>query len=308
MKWNEQLYHSLAYELKTTYGRQLFRLSLNGGMKCPHRTDTSTGCIFCSAKGSGDFSPSPNLKFEEQFQLAKQQLGPKDQGPPYIAYFQAYTNTFAPLPYLQELYTPVIHHTDVAILSIATRADCLSIETMDYLSQLNQIKPVWVELGLQTIHSKSHQLLKTGFQMESFLSALSYLNKNNISVIVHAILGLPGESHSDIMETIDFIASLPIQGVKLHMLFVQENTELSFLYSNHPFPLYDMEEYASCICDCLERLRPDQVIHRLTGDCPRKELLAPLWTTSKRKTLNRIHQILLERNSYQGKYTRGYKK
>ena len=301
MKWNEQRYHSLTYELKTIYGRQIHRLSLNGGMWCPNRTDTSSGCIFCSAAGSGDFTPSPHQPMELQFQKARMQLGNKDGGPPYIAYFQAYSNTYAPLSNLRTLYDEIIKRPDVAILSIATRPDCLSFEIVEYLAELNQIKPVWVELGLQTIHEKSHQFLQTRFQMEQFNKSISLLNQHHIKVIAHVILGLPFETYSDHMATANFIAAQPIQGVKIHMLYIQKNTELAYYYKKHPFSIYTMDEYASLTCDFLERLNPNQVIHRLTGDCSRSELIAPLWSLQKRQTLNRIHQILTERNSYQGK-------
>lgn len=301
MKWNEQRYHSLAYELKTTYRRQLYRLSLDGGMWCPNRTDTSSGCIFCSASGSGDYTPSPYQSMDAQFLAARARLGAKDPGPPYIAYFQAYSNTYAPLDKLKELYDSVIHRPDVAILSIATRPDCLSPEIIDYLGELNQIKPVWIELGLQTIHEKTHLFLQTEFKMKPFLHVLSELNHHQITVIAHVILGLPFETYYDNMETMDFIAAHPIQGVKIHMLYIQQHTELANYYRQHPFSLFTQEEYTTCVCDCLEHLRPDQVIHRLTGDCDRNELVAPIWTLSKRQTLNQIHQILTIRDSFQGK-------
>ena len=301
MKWNEQRYHSLVYELKTIYNRQLYRLSLDGGMWCPNRTDTCSGCIFCSASGSGDNTPSPYQPMDEQFLAARARLGTKDPGPPYIAYFQAYSNTYAPLSKLKELYDSVIRRPDVAILSIATRPDCLSLEIMNYLGELNKIKPVWIELGLQTIHEKTHAFLKTDFQMNTFLQVLSELNNRHITVITHVILGLPFETYHDNIETIDFVASHPIQGVKIHMLYIQKHTELANYYKQHPFSLYTQEEYATCVCDCLEHLREDQVIHRLTGDCNTEDLIAPEWTPAKRQTLNRIHQILTIRDSFQGK-------
>lgn len=215
--WGEKRYHSLDAFLKNTYGEKIYKLSLNGGMTCPNRDGTlgTRGCIFCSEGGSGDFAASPLLSVTEQIEQAKQLVKHKTSGQKYIAYFQAYTNTYAPVSYLRKLFYEAISHPDIAILSIATRPDCLSTEVLALLDELNQIKPIWIELGLQTIHEKSERLIRRGYPLSCFEDAAFKLSGLSIPVIAHVIVGLPGESAQDMQETSAYLAGLPIDGIKL---------------------------------------------------------------------------------------------
>ena len=220
--WGEKRYYSLDYYLKKTYGEKLYKISLDGGMTCPNRDGTlgTHGCIFCSHGGSGDFAASRTLSVTEQIEAGKQQSAKKYTGSSYIAYFQAYTNTYASLEYLETLYMEAITHPDIRILSIATRPDCLSEKILDLLENLNRIKPVWVELGLQTIHEESARYIRRGYELPVFENAVSELRKRGIDVIVHTILCLPNETEQDILQTIEYLNHQDIQGIKLQLLHV----------------------------------------------------------------------------------------
>ena len=302
-RWGEKRYYSLDHYLKTTFGEKIYRLSLNGGMSCPNRDGhiSTGGCIFCSAGGSGDFAASPTLSITEQIEEAKQKISAKTNCRRYIAYFQAYTNTYAPVAYLRKIFTEAISHPDIVALSIATRCDCLSGEILDLLAELNQIKPVWVELGLQTIHEKSLRFIRSGFNLAQFDEAVAELYQRNISVIVHLILGLPQETKEMMLESLLYVSKLPVQGVKLQLLHILEGTELAAFYKTNPFPTFSLEEYCEFIVDCIELLPPNIVLHRLTGDGPRKLLLAPMWSTDKKRVLNTIQKRLKGRDTWQGK-------
>lgn len=301
--WGDKRYYSLDYYLKETYGEKIYRLSLNGGMTCPNRDGTldSRGCIFCSAGGSGDFAAAPSLSITEQIETAKERIMAKTSCRKFIAYFQAYTNTYAPVSYLRKIFTEAILHPDIVALSIATRCDCLSEEILDLLSELNQIKPIWIELGLQSIHSSTHAFIRSGICLEQFETAVTNLHARNITIIVHLIFGLPNETKEMMLESLDFVTGLPIQGLKLQLLHVLKGTDLSTYYDQTHFPLFSMEEYCNFIVDCLERIPETIVVHRITGDGPRQLLLAPLWSTDKKRVLNTIQHILKERDSWQGK-------
>lgn len=301
--WGEKPYVSLDYYLKQTFGEKIYRLSLNGGMTCPNRDGTLDlrGCIFCSAGGSGDFAASPSLSVTEQIEQAKKKIQSKSSCQKFIAYFQAYTNTYAPVSYLRKIFTEAILHADIAALSIATRCDCLSDEILELLSELNLIKPVWIELGLQSVHNKTLHLIRSGFTYEQYESAVTALHRHNILVITHLILGLPYETKEMMLQSIDLIAKLPISGIKLQLLHILKNTDLAVLYEKEPFPIFSMEEYCDFIVTCIEHLPPDIVIHRITGDGPRSLLIAPLWSTDKKRVLNTIHRRFRERNTFQGK-------
>ncbi len=305
--WGDKRYYSLDYYLKQTFGEKVYRLSLNGGMTCPNRDGTldTRGCIFCSAGGSGDFAASPALSVTRQLAEAKKRIRAKTDCKKFIAYFQAYTNTYAPVGYLRKLFTEAITEPDVAALSIATRCDCLSPEILDLLEELNHIKPVWIELGLQTIHDKTLRLIRSGFTLEQYEAAVFALHARGIEVITHLILGLPGETPEMMLTSVSRAASLPISGIKLQLLHILKGTDLGSLYESNPFPLFTLEKYCDFIADCIALLSPDIVIHRLTGDGPRKLLLAPLWSTDKKRVLNTIHKRLYERDLWQGKYLSG---
>ena len=300
--WGEKRYYSLDYYLKKTYGEKLYKISLDGGMTCPNRDGTlgTHGCIFCSHGGSGDFAASRTLSVTEQIEAGKQQSAKKYTGSSYIAYFQAYTNTYASLEYLETLYMEAITHPDIRILSIATRPDCLSEKILDLLENLNRIKPVWVELGLQTIHEESARYIRRGYELPVFEDAYRRLKAAGLTVIVHVILGLPGESRDDMLETIRYLSALHVDGIKLQLLHVLRGTDLYSLYEAGAFRTLEFSEYLELIASCIRLLPPETVIHRISGDGPKALLAAPLWSGNKRLVLNSIHKYLKEHHIYQG--------
>ena len=302
-QWGEKRYYSLDYYIKETYGEKLYKLSLDGGMTCPNRDGKldSRGCIFCSAGGSGDFAGDRRLSIHEQISEAKQLVSRKHTGSSYIAYFQAYTNTYAPVDYLEKIFTEAIREPDIRILSIATRPDCLSSEVLELLSRLNQIKPVWVELGLQTMHKKSADFIRRGYDLDVFEKAVYDLKNIGITVITHIILCLPDENTDMMLDTISYLNELPINGIKLQLLHVLKGTDLANVYEVNPFYLPDLEEYVELLGQIISHLREDIVIHRLTGDGPKSLLIAPLWTGNKRLVLNRIQKHLKDADIWQGK-------
>ncbi len=303
MLWGERRYYALDHYLKKTYGEKLYRISLNGGMTCPNRDGTkgNRGCIFCSTGGSGDFAGDKRLSIKDQLATGKALLAHKYRGSSYIAYFQAYTNTYAPVSYLREIFTEAICDEEVKILSIATRPDCLSPEILNLLEELNAIKPVWIELGLQTIHKSTADYIRRGYDLDVFENAVYDLKKRNISVIVHTILCLPKETTKMMLETIEYLNKLPIDGIKLQLLHVLKETDLAYDYEAEPFYLPTLDEYLELLGLLLRHLRPDIVVHRLTGDGPSNLLIAPLWTCKKRHTLNQLQKYLKTANLWQGK-------
>lgn len=306
-RWGERRYRSLDYELREMFGEKVYKITLNGGMTCPNRDGRcgTGGCIFCSAKGSGDFAGSASLSIEEQLDRGKKDLSKKRPVRWYIAYFQAFTNTYAPVDYLENIFSRAISDPDVKVLSIATRPDCLGEDVLDLLRRLNRIKPVWIELGLQTIHPRTAEHIRRGYPLEMFDRAVSALRRAGIRVIVHVILFLPGETEEMMLETIDYLNHADIQGIKLQLLHILQGTDLAADYEKSPFYIPDMETYIRVLGKCIARLRPDISIHRLTGDGPKDLLIAPLWTGAKRTVLNRIHQHLKENDIWQGKEYHG---
>lgn len=302
-RWGEKRYYSLDYYLKNTYGEKLYKLSLNGGMTCPNRDGTlgNGGCIFCSAGGSGDFSASPSLSIHAQLAYGKELVARKYAGHSYIAYFQAYTNTYAPVSYLEKIFTEAVMEPEVKILSIATRPDCLSNEIISLLARLNKIKPVWIELGLQTMHEKSADFIRRGYPLSVFETAVSALRRNKITVIVHVILGLPTETPEMMLQTVSYLNRLDIQGIKLQLLHILKGTDLASYYKNHHFHLPSLNEYVVLLGKSISLLRPDIVIHRLTGDGPKEILIEPQWTCNKRFVLNSIQKHLKSQDIWQGK-------
>ena len=302
-RWGEKRYHSMDYDLKELYGEKVYKITLNGGMTCPNRDGKvgHGGCIFCSAAGSGDFAGSATCSITKQLAMGKENLTKKRPVHSYIAYFQAFTNTYAPVEYLRQIYMEAIQDPDVQILSIATRPDCLPDDVLQLLEEINQIKPVWVELGLQTIHPQTATYIRRGYPLEVFEEAVNNLRKRNISVITHTILGLPGENEDMMLETIDYLNKMDIQGIKLQLLHILKGTDLALDYEKQPFWSPTMEEYISLLGQCSASLRPDITIHRLTGDGPKELLIAPLWTSQKRTVLNTLHRYLKEQDIWQGK-------
>lgn len=281
---------------KEVFGEKLYKLSLNGGMTCPNRDGTlgNRGCIFCSAGGSGDFAPPADLPIEEQIAQAKARVAPKFRGERYIAYFQAYTNTYAPVERLKALFEPVLQRPDIAALSIATRPDCLPGDVLDLLGTLNQEKPVWVELGLQTIHPESAVYIRRGYDLSCYDRAVRELNARGIHVVTHVILGLPGESRQQMLQTVDYVAQSGSGGIKLQLLHVLEGTDLAEDYRAGKCPVMTLEEYVDLVVACVRRLPEDMVVHRMTGDGPKRILLAPLWSGDKKRVLNALNRALAQ--------------
>ena len=310
-------YYSLNQYLRQTFGQKIYKISLNGGMTCPNRDGSldTRGCIFCSAGGSGDFAAAP-APIAVQIEAAKSQVSAKTKGGPYIAYFQAYTNTYAPLSHLEHIFTEAINHPDIVALSIGTRPDCLPEPVLDLLERLAQIKPVWVELGLQTIHSATASYIRRGYDLPVFDTAVAALKARGLSVIVHLILGLPGETHEQMIESASYVgraltrqklAALPTgqppaDGVKLQLLHVLQGTDLAEDYLARKFNTLSMEKYFSVLFDCLEVLPPELVIHRLTGDGPKSILIEPQWTGNKKAVLNAMKTAMDSAQVQQGKH------
>ena len=301
--WNGKPYHSLDYMLRERFGEKVYKVTLNGGMSCPNRDGKigHRGCIFCSEGGSGDFAADVSLSVTEQINSQIAILSAKRPIHMYIAYFQAYTNTYAPVEYLQKIFTEAISHPKVIALSIGTRPDCLDDKVIALLSELNRMKPVWIELGLQTIHEDTARYIRRGYSLSCFEDALSRLRAAGLEVIVHTILGLPGETHDDILETIKYLNATDIQGIKLQLLHVLSGTDLAADYQVGKFEVLGRDAYIDLVIDCLEHLRPSIIIHRVTGDGPKELLIAPQWASRKREVLNLLHHRMKEMGSFQGK-------
>lgn len=274
------------------FGEKLYKLSLNGGMSCPNRDGKcgTRGCIFCSQGGSGDFTPSAALDIEAQIEDAKRRVAAKFKGKRYIAYFQAYTNTYAPVEYLRKLFMPIILRDDIAVLSIATRPDCLGDDVMELLKELCAIKPVWVELGLQTVKPESVEYIRRSYETGVYDEAVRKLNALGIHTVTHVILGLPGEREEDMLNTVRHVVDAGSKGIKLQLLHVLEGTDLALDYHAGKFEVMTLDGYVEILKKCLDIIPDDVVIHRLTGDGPKKLLIAPLWSGDKKRVLNRINK------------------
>ena len=289
-------YYSVSEYLKNTYGKKLYKLSLSGNMTCPNRDGKldTRGCIFCSSHGSGDFAVSDIDK-------AKEIVSNKYSGTEYIAYFQSFTNTYADVSYLRDLFMPVIEREDIRILSIATRPDCLDDDVLRLLDELNNIKPVWIELGLQTTNNSTAEYIRRGYNLSAYDNAVNNLLSIRIAPIVHMIIGLPGETINDYTATAKYIAQSGASGIKISLLHILKDTDLYTDYCNGLFNAMTMEDYLYTIGAILPVLPENMVIHRLTGDGPKNFLAAPLWTTDKKRVLNTLHHYLKENMIYQGK-------
>lgn len=296
-------FRSLNDDLRERFGEKLYKLTLNGGCTCPNRDGTlgTRGCIFCSEGGSGEFAASPQLSIQEQIEDGKRRLAGKRPVKKYIAYFQAYTNTYAPVEHLRRVFTEAISCPEIAVLSIATRPDCLGEEVLELLEELNRRKPVWVELGLQTIHEKTASFIRRGYPLPVFDRAVKELEARGIEIIVHTILGLPGETADMMLDTMRYVNSTPAAGIKLQLLHILKHTDLADYYQHTGFHILTMNEYVGLVIRCLEVCRPDLVIHRLTGDGPKDLLIAPEWSQAKRQVLNTIQKELKRRNTFQGR-------
>lgn len=320
--WGEKRYHSLDYHLKEKYGEKVYKVALDGGMTCPNRDGTLgvRGCIFCSAGGSGDFAAPKSVSVREQIDGAILGISSrKVTGTKFIAYFQSYTNTYAPLDYLYSLFSEALSHPDIVGLSIGTRPDCLGRKVVEMLAGLQDTfgKAVSVELGLQTIHEDTARFIRRGYALPVFEQAVSKLKAHHLEVVVHVILGLPWETREMIQKTVSYLGGKPVtlassempehtvqlpeavDGIKLQLLHILKGTDLADYLGQ--FPVLSMEEYIDIVIACLELLPPEMVVHRLTGDGPKALLLAPEWSTHKKAVLNTINHELKARNTWQGR-------
>lgn len=298
--WHGKPYYSLDAWCKNTYQHKCYKVALNAHMSCPNRDGTlgTRGCIFCSEGGSGDFAgdlTSGIRKIADKL--------PDMTSPCIIAYFQAYTNTYAPYSHLEKVYTEALSYPLVCGISIATRPDCLPEEVLDLLSSLKERFPdkfIWIELGLQTIHQRTADFIRRGYELPCFEAAMKHLNAIGIPVIVHVILGLPGETEAQMLETVQYLNAFHPFGIKLQLLHVLENTDLADCYRNGAFDVLTKDAYLEIVTSCLELLSPDIVVHRVTGDGPKEILIAPQWSADKRDVLNSLHALMKKKNAHQG--------
>lgn len=298
------VYRSLNETLRQRFGCKVYKLALDGGMTCPNRDGTlgTRGCLFCSDAGAGEFASPVCEDLFQQIEQAKLRVARKNKQGKYIAYFQSFTNTYAPLPHLERIFTKAICHPDIVALSVATRPDCLPPATVSLLEALNRRKPVWVELGLQTIHEKTARYLRRGYDLPVFDHSVSRLRAAGIEVVVHMILGLPGETPEDMVETARYIGRSGAAGIKLQLLHVLEGTDLAREWRAGRIQTLELEEYLSLLEACVQALPPEMVIHRLTGDGAKRNLLAPLWSGNKKLVHNAIQAAFLRDEIRQGSH------
>lgn len=289
-------YLSFNKYLKDKFGQKVYKISLDGGFTCPNRDGKidTRGCIFCSKGGSGDFAQNRDLSIAEQIESGKKIVEKKIKSGKYIAYFQAFTNTYAPVEILRAKYSEAINHPDIVALSIATRPDCLGADVIELLDEMNKIKPVFVELGLQTIHSDSAKYIRRGYSLEVYNEAVKKLKNIGVNIVVHIILGLPNESEEDMLESVKYVCQSQIDGIKLQLLHIIAGTDLAKDYEKGLFKTLEFDEYVELIAKCVAIIPKNIVIHRLTGDGAKKDLIAPLWSADKKRVLNAINKALRE--------------
>ena len=287
-------YLSFNKYLKDKFGQKVYKISLDGGFTCPNRDGKAgtQGCIFCSKGGSGDFAESREMSITEQIESGKKKVEKKIKSGKYIAYFQAFTNTYAPVETLRQKYEEAINRPDIVALSIATRPDCLGDDVLRLLDEMNKIKPVFIELGLQTIHQKSAKYIRRGYDLSVYDKAVRDLKKIGVDIVVHVILGLPNESENDMLETVKYVCESGANGIKLQLLHVIDGTDLAKDYEKGLFKTLEFDEYVNLIVKCVKIIPKDIVIHRLTGDGAKKDLIAPLWSADKKRVLNAINKAL----------------
>lgn len=290
--------YTLNQYLHDTFGQKLYKIALDGGFTCPNRDGTidTRGCIFCSGAGSGEFAGDCTMRITQQIEKGKDRVAGKIKDGRYIAYFQAFTNTYAPVEKLRPIYMEAINHRDIAVLSVATRPDCLPDEVLDLLCECNQIKPVWVELGLQTIHPATAAYIRRGYPLSVYGDAVSRLKARGMEVVVHVMLGLPGESRQDMLDTVSYVAGSGADGIKLQLLHVIRGTDLEKDYREGKFETLTFESYVELVADCIALLPENMVIHRMTGDGDKRTLVAPLWSANKKRVLNAIHRAVSQKD------------
>lgn len=301
--WGTKRYKSLNYFLREKFDGKVFKISLDAGFSCPNRDGTISkgGCLFCSERGSGDFAGDRNFSISTQFEDIKCMMSKKWKEGKYIAYFQAYTNTYADVKTLREKYDEAINNEGVVALAIATRPDCLSEEVLDLLEEYSKKIYVWVELGLQTSNDKTAKIINRGYDLKVFEDGVYNLRQRNIDVVVHTIFGLPEETQEDMINTIKYVSNFDIQGIKFHLLHLMKDTSMVKLYEQGRLTFLEQEEYIKLICEAIAMLPENVTIHRLTGDAPRDLLIGPMWSLKKWEVLNSIDQYLEDNNIYQGK-------
>lgn len=307
--WHGKPYYSLDAYCKNSYGEKLYKIALNAGLTCPNRDGTlgNNGCIFCSAGGSGDFAMDRQhySSVAAQLTAGRELFHSKKTGRRFIAYFQAYTNTYGDPSYLRMIYEEALSETSVAGISIATRPDCISEDVMTLLVNIKRKFPdkfVWIELGLQTIHEKTARFIRRGYPLKVYDECVVKLKEIDIPVITHVILGLPGETPKQVLQTISYLNGTDTWGIKLQLLHILKGTDLASLYEQGNYLPLTKENYLSLLIRCLEHLSPEIVVHRLTGDGPRDLLLAPLWSLDKRNVLNTLHHTMKQQNTWQGSH------
>jgi len=296
-------YYSFHTYLQERFGEKLYKLSLETGCTCPNRDGTlgTGGCIFCSAGGSGEFAECAQADVNTQIEKAKARVKKKFKGEHYIAYFQSYTNTYGNLQHLEKIFFTAAANPCVRAISIATRPDCLPTSVLEMLRELNKVKPVFVELGLQTVHEDTAKFIRRGYPLPVYANAVRDLHNIGVNVVTHIILGLPYESKAQMLETVRYVGEIGSDGVKLQLLHILRGTDLEKIYLSGAFEVLSKEAYLDILCDCVEILPTTTVIHRLTGDAPKKLLVAPLWSADKKSVLNSIHQTFAKRGIQQGK-------
>ncbi|SLK10500.1 Putative Radical SAM protein [Clostridium chauvoei JF4335] len=302
-EWNGKRYHSLNYYLRNKFGEKVYKISLDGGFTCPNRDGrvAKGGCTFCSASGSGDYAGSRALSISKQFEDRKEMMEKKWKDGKYIAYFQAYTNTYAPVDVLRQKYEDALKQKGVVALSIATRPDCIDDEIADLLGEINKKTYLWVELGLQTINDDTARNFNRGYDLKVFDESLKKLKDRNIEVVVHTIFGLPGESKEDMLKTVDYVAHSGVQGIKFHLLHLMEGTRMVKQYESGELKLMTQEDYIDTVCKAVTMIPEEMVVHRLTGDAPRELLIGPMWSLKKWEVLNTIDKALEDNDLWQGK-------
>lgn len=301
--WEGKKYYTLNHFLRNKFGEKVFKISLDAGFSCPNRDGTISkgGCLYCSERGSGDFAGDRNFSISSQFQDIKAMMKNKWKSGKYIAYFQAYTNTYGEIQELRRKYEEAIKQEGVVALAIATRPDCLSQEVIELVSEYNSKLYTWIELGLQTSNEKTAKIINRGYTLDIFEDALGRLRRKNIDVVVHTIFGLPGESREDMLNTIKYLANKDIQGIKIHLLHLLKGTPLVKLYEQGKLRFLEKDEYIDLVCEAITLLPESIVIHRLTGDAPRNLIIGPMWSLKKWEVLNDIDKKLNDEELYQGK-------
>ena len=288
-------YTSLNQYLKVRFGTKIYKIALDGGFTCPNRDGTlgTRGCIFCSKGGSGDFAESRKLSIYDQIEQGKRKVANKIKDGKYIAYFQAFTNTYSSVDRLQGLYMQAIEHEDIVALSIGTRPDCLSEEVIELLERLNKIKPIFVELGLQTIHEDTAKYIRRGYELSVYDDAVRRLHKAGLNVVTHLIIGLPNETKNDMLKSVEYVCRVT-DGIKLQLLHILKGTDLEVQYNAGKIKTLTLDEYCDIICDCIKIIPKNVVVHRLTGDGAKKDLIAPLWSADKKNVLNTLNKRINE--------------